>query len=521
MSSFDINNYTINVLNKLKMEKRIETKELKTNISKKENIIIIKIVDNLNYKKSINKLTSACNIKCLNNIISFIENFNENNEEEECLNNKYNYNENNEEEECLDNNNIDNYEVLKNYNIIRFPQKNTNRDITIINIELDYDLIRKIIKTNNNYLLPNSFLNIEILNLIIKHKNFYIYIDPTLSENVEELSYIITYISYYFSGVDFSSIKYKCKTKQILRFAYKSIKQYFDKLCNPDNIVSNKNNNIDYSTEKYKEQLIKDDTLVKYMGAININLILRKLNIRYMSKNKMINTIKLFDSYLKKFYKTDNDGIAVLEKLQLLIDTFKIICNKSENNSLIPPTLINLGNINNISIQMPSKDTENIKFIFNGDNDTSERSVSYKFFERADDKLIYSVFEDIYFHNLDKIEKKESISITLLDKKVLQNKSQKEIFTKIIENMQKLLSKHYQKPDVENESNEEQVYFKFKRINKNKRKREVEKQEIEKEIDAGEYLNKMAKLEADQILEEKKIKNKSKKKKIMKEKNKI
>ena len=87
--------------------------------------------------------------------------------------------------------------------------------------------------------------------------------------------------------------------------------------------------------------------------------------------------------------------------------------------------------------------------------------------------------------------------------------------------MQKLLSKHYQKPDVENESNEEQVYFKFKRINKNKRKREVEKQEIEKEIDAGEYLNKMAKLEADQILEEKKIKNKSKKKKIMKEKNKI
>ena len=244
------------------------------------------------------------------------------------------------------------------------------------------------------------------------------------------------------------------------------------------------------------------------MGGINISLIMKKNNIINMSKGKMNNTIKFFSNFIKEFYNSNSN--EMIEKLKNMLDIFKIICKSSDNNTFIPPTLINLGNLSSISFKMP-KETEEINFIFKGDNDSSNRSISYKFFEKADDKFITSIFEDLFFHNFDKIEKKTNISLILQNKKVMQNKSQKEIFTKIYDNMKNILSKYYHENPEIDESHEEKIYFKFKKINKRKKGEKDDVEEEEEETDKKIFL--LGQTIADKIIYEEKNKNKSKKKK--------
>ena len=269
---FNINDHLSKILYKIKLEKRISQNEMYNNIQDKKNTCIIKILNEDNYNKTTAKITSSCNIKCLNTIINHNNDIEENLDiDNDNIHYIYEYEEKHDsEEKLIDNDNItndtinnkindndntnNNYEVVKRFNILKFSDNTPTSNITIINILLKYDLIQNIIKTKN-FLLPNSYLNNEIANTIVNNKNIIVFIDPAISEVVEEMAYVIVYMSYYLSGLDDVSIKFKCKDTYILKYSLDYVKEYFSKLSHDnDDDYDDKDT---YSNEKFKEKKIK------------------------------------------------------------------------------------------------------------------------------------------------------------------------------------------------------------------------------------------------------------------------
>ena len=523
--NFDLANFEKYILNTIKVEKRLIRKEIVDNIKDQKKLCIIKILARETYNKTLSKLTSSSNIKGLYNIICD-DNTNDDDDDDD--------NDDDDKEIYFDNTNSNNdndendkYEILKCFNFLHFPQKN----ITIINILLDYDLIRKIAQSNNS-LNPNCNLDYKILDIIMKNENIIFFLDSCLfkecqeSEECPEMAYIITYMSYYLSGMIYPSIKFKCRNIELLKDSFKSVKSYFSSIL----LNSTDDGNIN---EKYKQKKLKDKYIKESLGGINLYNILKKNDIKNLSKSKMNNTTKFFNKYLEDYYNDDdNDNNDIyITKIRDIIEIFKHI-NKPDNDNIItPPTSINLENLNSITIKMKN-DSQDIYFIFKGDSDSSQRVISSKFFEMADDIFIINILEDLFFHNIDKIEKKDHLYIILQNKKQLDNEYQKLVFTKIFDNIKSILVNFYEvkTPEII-KKDDDKIYFKFNRkvnITTNKRKINTEEEEEEEEEkviahhntnnkynddnddDDNETIFKLGKTVAEEtLLEKKNIKSKS------------
>ena len=488
--NFDLANFEKYILNTIKVEKRLTRKEIIDNIESQKKLCIINILAKETYNKTLYKLTSSCNIKGLYNII-YDEEDNDDDDDKEIYFNNTTTNSNNDNGINDEN---DKYEILKSFNFLQFPKKNT----TIINILLDYDLIRKIAQSNNS-LNPNCNLDYKILDMIMKNENIIFFLDSSLfkecqkSEECPEMAYIITYMAYYLSGMIYQSIKFKCRNMELLKDSFKKVKSYFSNILmnstdnddNDDDDDDNGGNDDGNIKEKYKQKKIKEKYIKESLGGINLYNILKKNNIKNISKNKMSNTTKYFNKYLEDYYNND-DNDNYIKKLRDIIEIFKHI-NKPDNDNIIsPPTSINLENLNSITIKMKDdsqeNDSQDIHFIFKGDSDSSHRVISSKFFELADDIFIINIFDDLFFHNIDKIEKKEYLFIVLQNKKQLDNEYQKLIFTKIFDNIKNILVKFYEVKTPEIMKNDDKICFKFNRkVNNNKRKINTEEEEEEEE----------------------------------------
>lgn len=419
--NFEINFFKSNILNQIKLQKRITTKEIEKNIKDCKNTSILRILNNNNYINTNAKITKIFNIKNLNKII---------------------------------NNNDNDKKLIKMHNITIL------NNLSFINILLNYDLIKTFI---NNEIPPSDcILDSDILHHVMNVENIIIFIDDSLTENIEELFYIIFHIFYHLNSYYNDSIKIKSKNVENLKYVLDYIKIYFD-----SNLSENYKNIIDMM----KKRQIIDQNIENNLGGLKISHILKKENISY-NKN-MKNTINFLKHKFKKLKDGDDNDINI-EYFKDLLEIIKEFCIFDDNSAeFSPPPLVHLQKLENIYIQRPSDNHDTLILIFEGDNIVSKRSISLNFFENAHEDLIYVVFEDLFGNNI----KRNNLTFIILNKNDFKYK--RDIFKKIYNGVKTMLSKTHNIDNIRIETEKESICYKFyTKINNKIVKRKIEEEEI-------------------------------------------
>ena len=460
-NNFDLDAYK-KQLNKIKAQKRLTAKEIKTIHQENKTLCIIRIFNKDIYNNINTKLTKTLNIKNLNKIIS--------------------------------NDNKDNIDgkIIKKHNITIWED---DINISCVNILLNYELVKKLVNEKNVTPPPHHGLNNHILSHIMNVENISVYVDNSLTENIQELAYILSYISYHFNYYHYyDSIKFKSKNIENLRYALDCIKTYFngDSTGNYEDIIK---------SIKEKQQSIQN--LKKYLGGTTVNHILKKENIKNISNNNMKNTTNFLKKNLKECYG-DGDGGDNIAYFKNLIEILKSLCTFDDASSgFLPPRFVYLQNLEKISI---ARCDDKILLRFTGDSDRSERDIPFTFFEKADKNFVAAVFEDLFGNNIKKKRCSTNNHLTvILSKKDF--KKDKEIVVKMYDCIKHMLSKTHDINNVnveESTDNDTVVYYKFiskeniantikRKLEKEDEEEDKEEQEEKEEEEEGEEAEKSRK----------------------------
>ena len=439
-NNFDLDAYK-KQLNKIRAQKRITTKEIKTNYQQNKTLCIIRILNEDIYSKVNTKLTKTLNIKNFNKIV------NNNNEEDIDA-----------ASTIADDNNDDDNKIIKKHNITIWVDTN----ISCINILLNYELIKGIVNEENLSPPPRHRLNNHILSHIMNVENIIVNVDNSLTENIQELAYILSYISYHFNYYHhYDSIKFKSKDIENLRYALDCIKTYFN---------SDSTGSYEDIIRSIKEKQLSTQNMKKFLGSTKVNHILKKENIYNISNYNMKNTTNFLKKNLKECYSNNNKSI---EYFKNLIQILKSLCDDT-SLGFFPPRFVYLQKLEKISIE---KIDDKILLRFKGDSDISERDIPFIFFENADKNFVAAVFEDLFGNNIKKKRYIDNLTVMLSKKDF---KKDKEIIVKIYDCIKDMLSKSHNVDNVNVEDSADTVYYKFISKDDNTMKRKIEEEEKEK-----------------------------------------
>ena len=514
----DMKIFVENYLNLLKVEKKL----IKKDIINTEKVCILRILNEENFNKILGKLCNSCSIKGLPKIIKgdsntdFVpKNISGNNDDNDDDDDDDEVEDDDDnDDDCEDGGDTDNINhkeksVLKSFNTLTF-----NNNKCFINMFLEYKVINRMVL--NNIIFPPEELNLDVINTIMNYDNIIINLDLPLDKCIKQLAFILIYIGYYINAITTyyitNNIERKIKSIKIKSVDVDNIKTAIEFIKKCLNLDSKDTINIDSHEiiKDIKEKKVIDEKIKDYFGGTKLNIILKRKNIKNISKSKMQNTHNFLKEYLDKCYVNDNysndsDERSPICEFNKILNILTMLCKTDKS----PPASIVLEKLDTIVIikkdnkQITNGDgddddddnNENLNFLFSGGGDNSERQISKSFFKEASEELVKVVFHDLFLHNIDKI-KGEKINVIIHSVNVNSDVDHK-IIEKIFEALKKILLKSYNINNIKPKPHRNSMIYEFYSLKKIGSKRKLN--DLEEEIEVG-------KKEAQKIMKEKKKK---------------